>query len=527
MRKTKALLILFFGVYSFGFSQSAGLPLNEFYKQEFLRHSGKIVHENLFPANETQLDLHRAISDTTVQYSSFTHWLLQSHWVQFEKENTTLYISPLIDFSIGDDVNRSSKDKAKLFRNVRGAFVSGSIGDKFSFLFSFAENQARFMDFESNYFKQSGEYYVKTGGYNRVNAVIPGGSRTKDFKVDAFDYAYSIGMVNYQATKRLRFEFGNQNNFVGAGYRSLLLSDHTIAALGLRTTYQFNEKWSYQWLIKNHRNLYRKPKTKFVESPYENKLYSAVYMTYKPIKSFAVSLFSGANALIGDSLIKHSLQWQSALPIPIINTDIALNNKIMNGIVGLNLEWALEKWRFYGQVVADRLNVGTGIAGQLGVYYFDAFSVKNWTVQLESNIVPKNFYADDNSKLSYSNAQLALAHPKGNNFAEILFRTGYEWKRFYASFTGIFYQNLNKSDLGELGSNAIISQNVMAVTPQELEYATHYEKIELGYRFNSKYNGTIYFSFTNRISTDGTNKSIQQFVMAGLRTSLFNQYFDF
>lgn len=526
MRNFRIILTLL-AVNSFVFSQTASLPLHDFYKRHFLQYSGKEVHENLFPSNEAQLNLHWLMRDSSVQFSDFTYWLFQRHWINLEKENTKLYISPLVDFSLGDDVNRSSADKSKLFRNIRGVYVSGAIGKKFSFLFTFAENQARFMDYENAYFRQSGEYYVKTGGYNRVNAVVPGGSRTKDFKVDAFDYAYSVGMVNFQATDKLRFEFGNQSNFVGSGYRSLLLSDHTINALGLRTIYKFNDKWSYQWLIKNHRNLYRKPRTKFVESPYENKLYTAVYLTYKPIKSFAVSLFSAANALRGDSVVKHPVQWQNVLPVPVINTDLALNNKVMNGIVGLNLEWALNKWRLYGQVVADRLASGTGIAGQLGVYYFDAFGVKNWTFQLEGNAVPKRFYADENSKLSYSNAQITLAHPKGNNFAELVFRTQYKWKRIYAEFTGIFYKNLNKSDRGELGANAVITQNLIAATAQELMYTTNYQKIEIGYRFNRRYNGTVYVSFINRSSYDGTDHSKQQSVMVGLKTSLFNQYFDF
>lgn len=517
--------MLFFEV--FGFSQSANLPMNDFYKRNFLQNSGKEVHENLYPANETQLNLHYLIRDTSVLYSDFAVWLLQKHWVQFQTDKVSLNISPLIDFSMGDDVNRSKADKAKLFRNTRGAFISGAIGQQFSFFFSFAENQARFMDYETDYFKQSGELYVKTGGYNRVNATIPGGSRTKDFKVDAFDYAYSIGMMNFQATQKLRFEFGNQGNFVGSGYRSLLLSDHTTNALGLRTIYNFNDKWSYQWLLKNHRNLYRKPKTKFVESPYENKIYSAVYLTYKPFKNLALSVFSGANALLGDSLIRHSVQWQSLMPIPVLNTDLALKNKIMNGVVGLNLEWAFEKWRLYGQLVTDNVAKKTTFAGQLGAYYFNAFGVKNLTLQLESNVVPKGFYADQNSKLSYSNAQIALAHPKGNNFAEILFRTQYEWKRIYAEFTGIYYHNLSKSNLGGLGSNAVITQDLNPISLEEKLYATHYERIEVGYRFNRKYNGMVYFNFTNRSLFDGNTRSNQQFFMVGFRTSLFNQYFDF
>jgi hypothetical protein len=55
-------------------------------------------------------------------------------------------------------------------------------------------------------------------------------------------------------------------------------------------------------------------------------------------------------------------------------------------------------------------------------------------------------------------------------------------------------------------------------------YAMHYEKLEIGWRFNRKYNGMIYMSVVNRASTDGTT---QRFIMAGLRTSIFNQYFDF
>jgi hypothetical protein len=174
--------------------------------------------------------------------------------------------------------------------------------------------------------------------------------------------------------------------------------------------------------------------------------------------------------------------------------------------------------------VADRIGNKMSIAGQLGGYYFNAFTIKNWTFQVEANMVPQGFYANQNSKLSYSNDQIALAHPKGNNFAELIVRTNYEWKRIYAEFTGIYYHNIQKSDLGALGSNSIITQITPIPTPDMRMYAMHYEKLEIGWRFNRKYNGMIYMSVVNRASTDGTT---QRFIMAGLRTSIFNQYFDF
>jgi len=515
-------------------AQSESLPLNNFYRVEFLHHSQNAVLENFFPANETQMDLEHEIRDSTVLYSDFAYWLLQRHWVSVEKPNVKLYISPLIDFALGDDVN-AGKSKRKLFRNVRGAFVKGEIGKRVSFLLSFAENQGRFLDFEDQYFRNSGELYVRTsGGYDKVNAVIPGGARTKDFKVDAFDYAYSIGMLNIQATKKLRFELGNQGNFVGSGYRSLLLSDNSIGAMGLRTIYQISPKWSYQWILRNNRNLYRKPKTRFVESPYENKFFSAVYLTYKPIKNLAISWYSTANSLRGDSLIRHKMQWQSWMPIPILNTDLALKNPVMNGISGFNLEFALKKWRFYGQFVADRINYPKTkllFSEQIGVYYFDAFGIKNWWLQAEYNHVPINFYGAENPKLSYSNAQLPSAHPEGNNFHEFIIRSQYEWKRFYLQYTGIVYLTPNSATTNVWEDHSILQSIVPTIFSPHVvaTTVTNYHKIELGYRWNRKYNGTVYVDFISRVSSNSviSEKWKQQAILVGVRTSLFNQYFDF
>lgn len=525
MKKIYLLHILLL-TFSYGWTQSMSIPLNNYYKIKLLETSGKKVSETLFPANEGQIKLSAALIDSSVQYSDFGYWFFKKDWVEFKKDKIQLSIDPLIDFSVGRSLTQSKKEKGLLFRNTRGIFVRGAIGKRFSFLFSFAENQARFMDYQNQYFNQSGEYYVSANGYDKVNAVIPAGSRTKPFKTDAYDYAYSIGMIYFQATKKLRFEIGNQPNFIGSGYRSLLLSDHSINAFGLRTTYQFNPKWSYQWLLKNNKNLYRKPHTNYVESPYENKLYSALYLTYKPIENLSISLFSASNALRGDSLTKHHLQWQSVIPLPLLNTDLLIPNKIINGITGINLEWAFKSVRLYGQIALDQVNHKTLIAGQLGTYYFNAFNVKNWWLQFESNLIPNNFYTNKYDKLSYTHAQLPLAHPKGNNIGELIFRSQYELNRFYLSFTGILYQNLQRVPLNSLDANSIILQNRI-LENQEYKYTTHLETIEFGWRYNNKYNGYFYINYINRSVLGGNIIDNQQAVMIGWKVGLFNQYFDF
>lgn len=503
--------------------------MNDFYKTQFLQHSKNTIYDNVFPMNETQLQLDSIIRDTTVFYSNFPYWFFQRHWLTIEKKNIQLFVSPILDFSIGKNISQKTD---KLFRNTRGVYIQGAIGLKFSFLFSFAENQARFLNYQNEYFDYAGEYYVQNGGYSLVNAVIPSGSRTKPFKVGAYDYAYAIGMLNYQVNKKLRFELGNQPNFVGIGYRSLLLSDHAINAMGLRANYQLNAKWSFQWLLKNHKNLYRKPTTNFIESPYENKLYTATYFTYKPIKNVAISLFSAANALRADSLIRHPMQWQSLLPIPILNTDIALKNSLMNGIVGMNLEWALKKWRFYGQIAMDKVDTEVRVAGQLGAYYFNAFSIRNWTLQVEGNIVPADFYTNTNDKLSYTHAQLPSAHPIGQNFYEFIFRSQYEWKQMYVDLSYDFYHVLSQHGFGYLRDNTLLQSALPKETLPDGILSNgnvHQFKIELGWRYNRKYNGIFYvnYQYHSNYIANTTNRFQVQSVMVGWKTGLFNQYLDF
>lgn len=507
----------------FMFAQQNSLPMHTFYKDKFLENTPNQSVETFFPATENQLNLHRIIRDSSVQYYDISEWLFKKHWVNFSNSQGSISISPMVDFTLGKETTDSSGQR--LFRNTRGVYVEGELLKRIGFNFFFAENQARFMNYESDYFRSRGEKYVGSANYSTQNAVIPGGSRTKPFKGNAFDYAYSMGSIHFQATKHVDLEFGNTPQFIGVGYRSLMLSDNGLGALFFRTKWKISECWSYQMMFRKNNNLYRKPLTQQVESAYESKLFGMTYLTFKPISNVSISLFSAGNQLRGDSLVKHGVALQMIVPIPLIQNDLLFGNSaLFNGISGINIDFALKQTRFYGQLVVDKIGQKHVIAGQLGAHFFKIASVKNLHAQVEVNVIPKDFFADKNPKLSYSHFNLPLAHIKGNNVGEIIFRADYEVKRVFLAVKSVYYAGLSGNDSIPMTSNSIFE---MQFNVPNQTATTFIQEIELGYRINRKYNATFSIGWKGRFYQSPVQNLEQQMVFIGLKTGIFNQYLDF
>jgi hypothetical protein len=68
---------------------------------------------------------------------------------------------------------------------------------------------------------------------------VPGMINPKLFKTDAYDYAIAMGQISFSLNQHNNVQFGQGKNFIGNGYRSLMLSDNTAPYLFLRN----NIKW--------------------------------------------------------------------------------------------------------------------------------------------------------------------------------------------------------------------------------------------------------------------------------------------
>ncbi len=515
MKKVCLIGLLFVCFQSLG--QQSLIPLHSFYKDQlFANKRSQPYNEGSFlPACESDYSLIPVINDSTPQYYDFTHVLFQKYLFELRGDDYYLKISPAIDFAYGKDL--ADTVSRTLYQNTRGLHVEGNLFRNFSFSTSLYENQGRYTQYESAYYRSVGEMYpMNDSTYQTQNAVIPGGGRTKDFKGDGFDYAFAVGYFVYKPFKWLRITAGNNSQFVGDGYRSLLLSDNSYSAPYFRLDWKIGQKFNFVYHRARHMNLLRRPLTGSVEAYYEAKGYSVNYLTYKPLQNLNISLFESGTWNRGDSLTSHYSHPLYYNPVPVLSGLLLKGKNEVTSLLGLNIAYQIaEHHRAYGQFAIFDYN-SSKIAFQLGYRGYNYFGLKDFMLQVEYNYVAPRMYEADNRRLNLVHYNLPLAHPKGNGFQEFVLRSNYELKRVYADVSLIYYLLQDHSSVALLPVYRDIERAFGNI---------FYTNVELGYRFNRKMNLTFFGSWTYRqASGDDLNTN---FVSVGLRTGFINHYRDF
>ncbi len=151
----------------------------------------------------------------------FTRKLYRESFLEMKNKKQILYIDPIVDLRYGKEGGNS------LYQNTRGYFIRGYISEKLWFQTSFFENQARFPKYINSYIDSF--------------AVVPGMINPKLFKTDAYDYAIAMGQISFSLNQYYNVQFGQGKNFIGNGYRSLMLSDNTAPYLFLRNNFKWKK----------------------------------------------------------------------------------------------------------------------------------------------------------------------------------------------------------------------------------------------------------------------------------------------
>lgn len=517
MRAT--LIILLFcisGAWAFG--QQNLLPLHSFYKDQlFANKLNKPYNEGSFlPVSEGEYNLIPSILDSTPRYYTITHILYTKHLIEINAKDCYLTISPAANISTGKDFTDTSD--RRLMQNTRGVFVEGDLFKRFSFATTFYENQTRFAAYEEDYYKSVGERYQNSAGeYYAQNAVIPGAGRTKDFKDDGFDYAFATGYFSYLPINQLRITAGNNQQFIGDGYRSLLLSDNSYAAPYIRLDWKISPRFNFTYYRSRLINLLRRSVSSSAEVYYETKGHSVNYFTFKPNENASISLFEGSIWNRGDSLTSRTSHPLYYNPIPFASSLILDGNNEVVSLMGLNANYQLGKnHRVYGQLAMNDWDAQK-IGYQLGYRGYNFFQLSDFMIQVEYNRVPTQMYEASNPRLNYSHYNLPLAHVKGSGFHEILLRANYEYKHWFVDLRTVMYNLKDYNQEGHLAlypSSSTIGANVF------------YQSVELGYRFNRKMNLSIFGRWRMRSTTESGVPTANT-VQFGMRTALTNHYDDF
>jgi hypothetical protein len=360
----------------------------------------------------------------------------KSDFFHVNTKDFDLHINPVIYAQGGYE-----KDYGPVTLNTRGVELRGMIDKKVGFYTFFTDNQGLMPSYVNDFRTRYG--------------VVPGEGYNKNFKTNGVDFISARGYINFNATKHIAVQFGHDKNFIGNGYRSLILSDNS-------SSYTFLKLNTKIWKL-NYTNVF----TEMTAYPRSfDTLFAKKYVNYHHLsinlfKNFNIGVFE-AIALRGrtkDST-KHG-QFDIAYLNPIIfyrSIEQHLGS-FDNAMMGLDFKWNfLRHFSLYGQLVLDEfvlkeIRSGSGWwankqALQGGLKYVDAFGVKNLDMQGEINYVRPYTYSHYNNFTNFTNYSQALTHPLGANFTEWIGIVRYQPIPRVAITGKVFYVKLGADTTG-------------------------------------------------------------------------------
>ena len=392
-------------------------------RSEFAAISSK-VNWKLTPSDQADLSYvfletrEHQDSVATAQKGLFnTLFKYPSDFFSYTDEEFDLHINPIVVLEGGKD--RQGRLDETLYQNYRGLELRGTIDERVSFYTLLTENQARYAD------------YVQD--MTDSTLAVPYEGFWKQYGGTGVDFLRALGYVDINATKHIGVQLGYGKHFIGDGKRSLILSDfgNNYPYLRLNT-----KVWKVQYT-----NIFAQLITQTYGGDFG--LLGTGAFPKKYLANHHLSVQIKPNLTIG--LFESFIQGDSTN-----NTNLGILNPLIffksieqqdgsggNTIVGLDFKWNLwQRVSLYGQLVIDELVISelknnTGWWGnkqgfQLGGKYFDAFGLKNLDLQLELNRVRPYLYAHESNYTNYSHYNMALAHPLGANFREIISSVSYQ-----------------------------------------------------------------------------------------------------
>ena len=416
-----------------------------------------------------------------------------------------LTIDPVFNFRVGAD--RMDSTNGQVSDNTRGFLVQGAIGKKLAFYSSFYENQSFFPQYLDNEIA--------------LNGVVPGQGRPKVFKDVGYDYAMASGAISYSPAKWLNVQAGHGKNFIGDGYRSLVLSDNSFNYPYLKTTANFfNNKLSYQLLYASLQHLQRLPATTSSEAQFIRKAGTFHSLSFSPTPLIEFSLVEGVVYQNWDSTGTKKLPWNYYMPIIGLNTGIeGYESNSAKVISALNMRInPLPGKMIYGQFVLDGFDNNSDMGFQLGVAAYDAFTLKNLVLQIEWNNISQGIYKHQNEQISYEHYGGHLAHPTGSDLNELVGMLQYSFRDFFITGKWVY------SDRQSPVKNSLPGGVVIEVMREEKVVYQHYS---IGYLLNSKTNMKIKLGYSLRDLNYANGYESTAWYYVSFVTDLQNVYYDF
>lgn len=458
--------------------------------------------------------------------------LFDSNLINVNKDDLILTVNPLIDFEYGNDFEHDRRT----YSNSRGFRVTGTLGKKFSFETDYSENQVLFPQWIIDHVKE-------------VQAFVPGSGKIKVYKTTgAYDFPSESGLIAWHANKHFDLVFGQGKNFIGDGYRSLLLSDNASAYPFLRLT---TSAWKFQYTNMWAQMFDAKEKSQLGEG-FRKKYIALHYLSTLIGRKIEIGLFEAVIWQAQDSVTYRGFDAQYLNPIIFYHSVQWNFGSPDNSMLGWNFRWNIcHHLTFYNQFFLDDFNLsrtkkekgyfGNKYAYQLGLKSYDAFKVKGLSLQAEYNEIWPYTYGHKLTTINYAHANQALADPVGSNSREMLGFIQYHFKNWFIGTEVMYVMRGIDSDTGNVGHDIFNSDyNIQDAYKQGTFVGTWgnyvgqgipqtilYVSAKVNYLLNRHNNLLAEVSYTYRQENTDGKLSTTNFITFGIKTSLFNHYYDF
>ncbi|MES2454316.1 MAG: gliding motility protein RemB [Bacteroidota bacterium] len=453
----------------------------------------------------------------------FRRKLTEEHLINVVAPDYTFYADYLTDMQIGKEFDESKTP----WKNTKGFQLGGTLGKNFSFYTNGFENQGVFANYLTNFIDS--------------NKVVPSEMSGK-FSNKTKDWAYVTALLSYTPSKYINLALGYDKNFIGDGYRSMLLSDvaanysflrlrATVGAIQYQTIFAYMLDPSAPQLTTDRRLGDR------------GKWNAMQYLDWNINKKLSVGFFQAVTWADAEPEGKRGFDFNYIHPFvflrPIEGANVKSPDKVR---LGFNTKYELSpKVAAYGQFMFDEF-VGKEVfsgkgfwankwSAQLGLRGSDLFKVENLNWLTEFNAARPYTYSHFQSISGYTGMNQPLAHPMGANFREFVGLLNYSYRRFDFQGQAIYARYGLDPEGMNYGKDLLKSYETRSIdygshVGQGIKTNLYFAELKASYIVNPKYNMRLelggVFRRENNIQPINT-----QLITFGIRSSFRNLYQDF
>ncbi len=448
-----------------------------------------------------------------------------ANFFELDRPFFQLRINPIIDFRMA----KAQDDDELIFYNRRGIEVRGGIDDRVYFYSNILETQARFPDYVSDRIER--------------DKAVPGATLYKEYEssifdiTNGYDFLIAQGYLGFNLTRHIGMQIGHGQNFIGNGYRSLLLSDFSANYLYIKLN---TRVWKF-----HYQNIFAELSAESVNTrpgstSVPRKYLAAHYFNYQITPKFSLGLFE---AVVYSR--NNDFEFQYLNPVIFYRTIEGAIGSPDNVLIGLNGRWDLfNRFQLYGQLMLDEFKFDElfierrgwwankyGI--QVGVKYINTFGIDHFDTQVEFNSARPYTFTHRDSSTSYAHENQPLAHPLGANFRELILRGRYQPTHKWRLDGRLMFAEFGEdNDTTNWGSNLLLPHTTRELDfGNEIGQGINSEVILLGLDISYQIRHNIFlelnYFYRRQDSADNSRDRTTQYFGGGFRMNIAHRNNDF